>query len=210
MTDWQLYFVPALRGALWTYPGFYSPPWAVPILWVLARLPMWAVIALSIVCTVLMAVKKLKPWPAFLFLTCPATIYGIGLVNVDWIVLAGVLCPSWLAVYCYAIKPHLGWLAILRRWRACWLLVLAILVSLPWWSAWLATLPGVAALPEQSIAPWGLLALPLVWQEPIAAGLLFAPHLSYSSYMLLAYGLARRRPWALLVVNLIAWAWIVS
>lgn len=209
-TDWALYFVPALQGPLWAHPGFFSPPWAVPLLWLLAQLPPFIVLVMSICAVCFVAVRKLRPWGIFVFLTCPATIYGIGLMNIDWIVLLGVCLSPGLAAYCFSLKPHIGWLAILRDRRGWALLAVVVLCSALWWGVWLVSLGEAVQQPEQSLFPWSLLALPFVWSESLAAGLLFSPHLSYSSYMLLAFGLARRCPWLLFVVNLCLYAAIVA
>jgi hypothetical protein len=173
---------------------------------VLALCPTWLILTLAILTLVIVSIKKLTPIGALAFLTCPFTVYGIGLMNIDWLLFAAMLLPPTIACYLYSFKPHIGWLAMLRT-RRYGLFILAALLTIGQWGVWIAALKS--APPEQSLFPFSLLLLPLVWHEPLAVGALLSPHLSYSSYMFVAFAVARRWPIILLVANVAMWAMLI-
>jgi hypothetical protein len=203
--DWGILKSAALAWASGGNPyqiyGFFSPPWALPLLWILSWLPNWAVPLLTFGPILLLGLKFRLRWPVLcMLLISPPVISCAAWGNIDVLVLLGTIA---FPAYLFSLKPQMTWACYLRR---PWMLVgvgLLVLYSWPLMLPWLGSL--MQTTPLASVGIWGVPVGLLLWQHPLAASIFFSPHISFSSYVGVSLVLAQRWPKVLLALNLGYW-----
>ncbi|MBN2469985.1 MAG: hypothetical protein JXN59_04600 [Anaerolineae bacterium] len=218
--------------------GYVNVPWAAAIITPVALLPFeWSVLAQMVLYFVLLTLLIYrfggKWWTVLLVLTS-ALAYDTALeINLDWIVVIGLLLPPVASGPFLIVKPQVAlgaWFGF--RWREMlWggVIVLVViglaLVLWPLWPERMLESIRISTLGETggrvNIAPSRLLPWPVTWgiglalawlafrRRDIVLGVLawqfFVPYTTFYGIMPAFALLAVRWPWAALAVSLAAW-----
>jgi len=243
--DQQTTFTRANLAVPYSVPGFINPPWTalplLPIAALRAHLPYGlelAILAQWLIYGAGLAALALRErWPVaglLLALTSPLALDGAVELNIEWVVVLGLLLlPRWplLSPLFMLSKPQvaLGWLlgqerAVVVRWvvGAGLLGLASVLLWGAWWNDWQASSNSKLVAWAVNAAPSGLigtlpaaaLGLGLAWGAlrrrdallGLLAGLCFVPYVAFYSLMLPFVVLAARHPRLGLLISLCLWA----
>lgn len=127
--DFEHVFYPAGKAILggvnpYDTPGFFSPPWIIPILALFALPPMqiaWSVYSLCSLVGHGLAFKNLGASPGEInpLILSAWVVSGLSHGNVDWLVLLGATFPPIIGIWLVTIKPQIGAvLVVLWAYRA--------------------------------------------------------------------------------------------
>jgi len=235
--DQQVTFV---RGFHWItrpyeIPGFVNPPWALVILFPfnIFSLP-FAVLAQLIVYFVLMTLVIFKfegdRWSVLLTFTCAIALDSGLELNIDWIVLIGLLVPQMYSAPFLMVKPQVapGYVLSFTRQqfiRASIVGLAVLLISFLLWGFWIPDYIASAQLYQVSwlinLAPMALFGLPISLvmgvalalyafrkRDPllsILAGYFFVPYIAGYSLLLPFALIACRWRWVAFGISVAVW-----
>lgn len=223
--DWHETFYPALQKALdgdspYDVPTFRNAPWTIllllpfapfsedtgGILYFMASLAGYAWVAYRL---------QASPLALTAFLFSPPVVYGLRMLNVDFLVLLGFTLPAPIGLFLVLIKPQMGvamvlyWLA--EAWRSGGAksvartfapVTIASVLSFLFFGNWIAGRQGdlLGSFWNASLWPWALpVGLVLValsirdrrMEYGMAASPFLSPYLAYHSWVSALAGLLR-------------------
>ena len=219
-------------------PGYNNVPWPAVLVAPLALLPFeWSVLAQMVLYFVLLALLVYRfggGWRVVLLVLTSSLAYDTALeINLEWIVVIGLLVPPVASGPFLLVKPQIAlgaWFGY--RWRdMLWggvIVLVVMLLALLIWPGWPQGM--LAAISNNILGEWGnrvnialskLLPWPLTWAVGLALAWLafrrrdvilgvlawqfFVPYTTFYGIMPAFVLLAVRWPWAALIISLAAW-----
>jgi hypothetical protein len=116
--DFENHFLPAGKALLagsspYDVPGYYSPPWILPLFALLALIPQnyaWGLFSIASFLAYAVSFQRMGASPlALLPLMLSAWVLsGLSHGNIDWIVLLGATLPPAIGIWFVMVKPQMG------------------------------------------------------------------------------------------------------
>jgi hypothetical protein len=116
--DFENHFLPAGRALLegsspYDVPGYYSPPWILPLFTLLALIPQkiaWGLFSLTSLLAYAVSFQRMGAKPAALLplMLSAWVLSGLSHGNIDWLVLLGATLPPAIGIWFVMVKPQMG------------------------------------------------------------------------------------------------------
>ena len=196
-------------------PMFFNPPWALFILTPLSIFPIqiarWIWFTLGAIAYLFIFHRlKLSQWGRVALLLSPFIYFDLGIGNMDWLVMLGLVLPESIGAWLITLKPQFSVIIFIlwvKQRKYIVLIPFAILGMLVIFQVW--QLPNITDKPwNASIFPYGIpIGLWLGWQAykqddkilALAAMPFLSPYLAFQSWVFALLPLSRQR-----------WYWMVS
>jgi hypothetical protein len=221
--DWVQWFRPATLEFIngrspYTIEGFFNPPWTlipfIPFAFLPERIGSLLLVDIGLLCFLYVLYRlRIRPIVALLFLLFPTTLVVLHTVNLEWLVMLGLVMPPQIGLFFVLIKPQVGiamaiyWLVVTPHKIKTFLpVVLATLISLAVFRDWLPKMvirgnrTGYYGTFDISFFPYlvplGLVLLVLAIRKhkdsfAYMASPFLAPYIGANSYSILILGLCK-------------------
>ena len=155
--DWVESFRPATLEFMagrspYTVEGFFNPPWMlipfIPFAILPIKISNLILVDIGLFCFLFIVFRlKIRPLIALLFLLFPTTLVVLHTVNIEWLVMLGLVLPPQIGLFFILIKPQVGiamaiyWLVVTPNKIKTFLPVgLAFIISFVVYRDWLSKL----------------------------------------------------------------------
>jgi hypothetical protein len=221
--DWVQWFRPATLEFIsghspYTIEGFFNPPWTlipfIPFAFLPERISSLLLVDIGLLCFLYVLYKlKIRPIIALVFLLFPTTLVVLHTVNIEWLVMLGLVMPPQIGLFFVMIKPQVGialaiyWLVVTPHKIKTFLpVVLASLISVAVYRDWLPKMlirgnkTGYYGTFDISFFPYlvplGLVFLVIAIRKhkdsfAYMASPFLAPYIGANSYSILILGLCK-------------------
>jgi hypothetical protein len=116
--DWVESFRPATLEFMagrspYTVEGFFNPPWMlipfIPFAILPIKISNLILVDIGLLCFLFIVFRlKIRPLIALLFLLFPTTLVVLHTVNIEWLVILGLVFPPQIGLFFILIKPQVG------------------------------------------------------------------------------------------------------